>query len=329
MSAEERVLVTGASGFIGARCVRALHKAGTPVRAFVLYGENVSGIFPEGVEVAFGDITDPVSVRQASEGCTGVIHLAAVVDDAGTDALHQRVTVGGTQHILDAAENDARIVVLSSITYYGSHLGSHICHEDQDPGRTLGPYSRAKRAQEDTARQAIRAGKNVTIVRPANVYGPASGPWVNDATELLLQGMPALIGGGQGNAGLVYVDNVVDVILAALTTEAARGRAYNACDGLDVTWAQYFRDLAAMLGAKEPSTLPRWVANASASACETIWKITKKESRPPLTHEALNLVGSHHRVPNERAREELGVAPQIAYAEGMKAVASYLASRRA
>ena len=236
--------------------------------------------------------------------------------------------MGGTQHILDAASPDARVVVISSITYYGSHLGTRICSEDQQRGQALGPYSRAKQAQEDITRQAIEAGKNAAIVRPANVYGPASGPWVNDATDLLLQGMPALIGGGQGNAGLVYVDNVVDVILAALTTEAARGRAYNACDELDVTWAQYFRDLATMVGAKEPSTLPRWVADVGASACEAIWRVTKKSSRPPLTHEALNLVGSHHQVPNQRAREELGVTPKVTYEQGMKAVASYLASRR-
>ena len=324
MQMKDPILVTGASGFIGRRCVQALTNRGQPVRALVLRGENTAGLFAKDVEIVFGDVTDPVSVRQASEGTGGCSHLAAIVSDAGTDELHQQVTVGGTQHILDAAEETSRVVVVSSITYYGDHLSSRVCHETQTRGRPLGPYSRAKQAQEDITMQALEAGKNAAIVRPGNVYGPASGPWVNDASELLLQGMPALIGGGLGNAGLAYVDNVVDVILAALDHEHARGRAYNACDGLDVTWSRYFSELAALVGARPPGTLPRWVANLGASACEAVWRATGKQSRPPLTHEALNLVGSNHQIPNTRAQEELGVSPRIDYATGMQAVAAYL-----
>ena len=82
MEKEIPILVTGASGFIGRRCVQALTQQGRRVRALVLSGEDTAGLFPEAVEVIFGDITDPVSVRQASEGTGGCIHLAAVVGDA-------------------------------------------------------------------------------------------------------------------------------------------------------------------------------------------------------------------------------------------------------
>ena len=321
-------LVTGASGFIGRQCVEHLVSRGHQVRAFVLPNEDVCGVFPEEVEVFRGDISNAADVRIACEGISGLIHLAAVVGDAGTDELHQKVTVGGTQHILQAAPEQVRVVVISSIVYYGTHLQTHTCYETTPPGEAVGVYSRAKQAQERVTWDKINQGANVCIVRPANVYGPKSGPWVDDACELLKVGMPALIDGGNANAGLVYVTNVVDVILAALFTEKAKGRAYNACDELEVTWKEYFSELAQIVGAPKPRSIPRWVAQKGASVCETIWGKTKLQSRPLMTHEALNLIGSHHRIPSKRAREELGIQEGVGYQDAMDAIRRYLISEQ-
>jgi nucleoside-diphosphate-sugar epimerase len=290
--------------------------------------EDVSNVFGSEVEIVRGDICIKKDVARACADIGGAIHLAAVVGDAGTDALHQKVTVGGTLNLLENAPQETRLVVISSIVYYGTHLQTHTCHENTAPGEPVGVYSRAKQNQEKVTWRKIQAGANISIVRPANVYGPNSGPWVNDACDLLKMGTPSLINGGQGNAGLVYVDNVVDVILAALHKDEARGRAYNACDALNITWKDYFSELASIIGAPKPRSIPRWAAVAGANICETIWSKAKLKSRPLLTHEALNLIGSHHRIPNTRAQEELGVCPQVAYAQGIEAVRNYLLSGR-
>jgi nucleoside-diphosphate-sugar epimerase len=320
------ILVTGASGFIGQQCVTKLVEQGHVVRAFVLPHEDVSNAFPEHVEVVRGDISIAADVQKACSNIGGAIHLAAVVGDAGTDELHQKVTVGGTRNLLEAAPEAARVVVISSIVYYGTHLQSHTCYESTPAGEAVGVYSRAKQAQERVTWDKINQGANVSIVRPANVYGPRSGPWVDDACELLKVGMPALIDGGNGNAGLVYVSNVVDVILAALFTQEAKGRAYNACDELDVTWKEYFSELAQIVGGPKPRSIPRWAAQKGASLCETIWGKAKLKSRPLMTHEALNLIGSNHRVPSKRAQEELGIGPGVDYPEAMDAIRLYLIS---
>ena len=83
---DSRILVTGASGFIGQRCVHALQEQGFGVRAFVLPHEDISKLWSDSIETARGDITDHASVQAAVKDCTGVIHLAAVVGDAGSDA---------------------------------------------------------------------------------------------------------------------------------------------------------------------------------------------------------------------------------------------------
>ena len=149
---------------------------------------------------------------------------------------------------------------------------------------------------------------------------------MDDACELLKVGMPALIDGGNGNAGLVHVSNVVDVIIAALFKEQAKGRAYNACDELQVTWKDYFSELAQMVGGPKPRSIPRWAAEKGASLCETIWGKAKLKSRPLMTHEALNLIGSNHRIPSSRAREELGFESTIGYRDAMDAIRRYLIS---
>jgi len=319
-------LVTGATGFIGRALIARLLQEGLAVRALVLPGENTDGVLPASVQVARGDITDAAAVSAAMRGAGTVFHFAAVVGDWGEEELFQRVTVGGTRNVMNAAaDNGTRVLLASSVVVYGDSVHSQVCSEDLPYGKALGPYSRSKQQQEQLAREVARDKTlKLTVVRPTNVYGPGSRPWVHDVVAQLKSGTPSLIGGGEHNAGLVHVDNVVDVFVRAACTDAAIGRIYNACDGSDVTWKQYFSDLARLVGAKPPTSMPYAAAMLAAYACEATWRLFGWKHRPPITREALNLVGSHHRVPIERARRELGYAPRVDYAAGMRSVARYL-----
>jgi nucleoside-diphosphate-sugar epimerase len=319
------VAVTGATGFIGRHLVRRLLALGLPTRALVLPEETVP---PEldGVEIVRGDVAAADSARRLLAGAGTVFHLAAVVEDWGSEALHRRVTVGGTEHVLGAAAREgARAVLASSIVVYGDRLGREICHEDTPHGRPLGPYSRSKQAQERIARRLeAEAELEVALVRPANVFGPGSRPWVEEVLVLLRQRGITLIDGGHLNAGLCHVENLVDLLLAAAATPGAAGRAYNAADGSDITWARYFGDLARLAGTPPPRSAPLYLARPAATVFELLWKLFPFRRRPPITHEALNLVGSHHRLPIERARRELGYSPRVGYEEALAGLGEVL-----
>jgi len=222
-------------------------------------------------------------------------------------------------------KNDARIVLASSIVVYGDHLKTQACPEETGYGKTFGPYGRTKQAQEKLAWDYHdHRSMKVTIVRPANVYGPASGPWLYDVVNVLKSGAPGLIDGGHGNAGLAYVDNVADMLILAAAAEHAVGRAYNAADDLKVTWQQYFTDIAHMIGIREPKSIPYPLAKMGAYFFEAVWKFFDLNRRPPITHEALNLISSDNRIPIERARKELNFEPKISYAEGIQEIKVYL-----
>lgn len=324
----EPVVVTGATGFIGRWLVRRLTAAEYYVRALVLPDEPVAGLWDGPVQVVRGDITDSAVVAQAMRHAGTVFHLAAAVSDWGEASWFQRVTVGGTENVLSAAGvASARIVVVSSYVVYGDQIPRAVCHEDLPFGRPLGPYSRAKQAQETvTWRLAAERDLQVTVVRPANVFGGGCRPWVRDAVAELRRGVPALVDGGDRDAGLCYVENLVDLLLLAAAHPAAVRRVYNACDESGVTWRQYFTDLARLAGARRPRSIPGGLAWAAAGAAEALWRWRRWPGRPPLTREAVNLVGADNQVPIARARAELGFVARVDYPQAMTALGAYLRS---
>jgi len=320
------VLVTGATGFIGSRVVHKLLQNGVAVKVLALPGEAIPDEWAEKVEIVRGSISDPQAVEKAAKDAKTIIHLVAIVTDWGDEKKYWDFTVEGSRKIFDqAVRNNARVVLASSIVVYGDKIYSQPCPEETPYGKTFGPYSRTKQAQENLAWNYHKEkGMKLTVVRPANVYGPRSGPWLHDIINVLRSGSPGLISGGNMNAGLAYVDNVADILILAGSTEKAIGRAYNASDCTDVTWKQYFTDIADMIGANKPKSIPRPLAAVGASALEGIWKLLGIQKRPLITREALNLIGSNNRIPNDRVRKELQYHPRISYSEGLQRTREYL-----
>lgn len=327
---KETVLVTGSMGFIGRRLVSRLLTDNYKVIAFDLHGQTIpeewlNDIKNGNLVYAEGDICEPHDVESVVKKSKTIFHLAAVVGDWGGNSLHQRVTVEGTEGLMSAAlKHSCRVVLASSIVVYGDKINKGICTEALSPGKTFGPYSRSKQAQERLANKFRQQGLEVTIVRPANVYGAGSKPWVDNLRKELSAGHPSLIGKRKMNAGLVHVNNVVELLIRTASTPDAIGETYNICDEETVTWRQYMTEIAQTINAPKPRSIPRVIAIIAASMLEKIWTIANKQTRPPLTHEALNLIGSHHQISIDKAKNDLGYQPVFTYDQGMHEVKCYL-----
>lgn len=320
------VLVTGANGFLGRELVARLCDTGERVRAFVLPGEPVPAQWAGRVDVVRGDVTDRVTFSAAAQGVQKIFHLAAIVTDSGADDLHQRVTVGGTRIACEiAVDVGAQLLLASSVATYGDRIGRGMCSESTPHGNAMGPYSRAKQDQEKCVREFERTrGLNAVIMRPANIYGAGSKPWLHDVAVELKRGMPVLVGGGDFDGGLVHVANVASLFVAAANTPAAQGEILLASDGEGITWKQYFTDLAALLGAASPRSSPRWLIGALAGPLEWTWQALGLRGRPPITREAFNLVANANRYDNTRTRALTGWRPAVTYARGMEEIARYI-----
>lgn len=324
------VLVTGATGFIGQVLVNKLLQKKNQVSALVLPMEEIPPSWRDKVKIIRGSITDPTAVQSAMKGAGTVFHLAAVVGDWGDENVFWDIGVNGTRYVFEeAVKNNIRTVLASSIIVYGENIGKRECDEDVSFGKTFGPYGRVKQAQEKMGWKYYKE-KNLplTVIRPANVYGPGSRPWVHQVLYTLRLGGPSLINGGDFNAGLVYVDTVAEVMILAGSSPKTIGRAYNVCDENNITWKRYFSDLAEVIGIPKPKAISGFLAKPAAHIVNAVWKTFNINKQPPLTLESLNLVSSQHRINVDRLKNELNYKPDFPYEKGFAEVKKYVLKER-
>ena len=200
------IAVTGASGFIGTALCQRLRNDGHDVIAIDVTGN------PD----RHADVADPSSTIAALAGADAIVHAAAIVAERGHMDDFIRVNVRGTRNVLDAA-GPRRTVVLASVAGWGYEFAREL-REDSPPRPCGLPYVDTKGATETLA---LRRG--ATVIRPGDVYGPGSTPWVIRPLEMMRAGRFFLPSPGDGVMTPVFIDDLVDAIVRA-ARRATRGR---------------------------------------------------------------------------------------------------------
>jgi nucleoside-diphosphate-sugar epimerase len=243
MRPARRVFVTGAGGFIGARLVEILHCAGGwQVVAGVRRWSTAARVARFPVELEQCDIRNAEQVMRALRGVTHLVHCAVTGDD--------RVTiVDGTRVLMESALRAGvkKVVHLSTVDVYGRPHGD--VTEDRPFGPTGRLYGDSKIEAEQAVQGLVARGLPVTILRPTLVHGPF-GATFTIAYAQRLQASPWLVPqpAAQGTCNLVYVDDLVGAIIAALETRTAPGDAFNINGPERPTWNEYFFALNRALG---------------------------------------------------------------------------------
>src|SRR5215218_4056274 len=199
-----KVAVTGAGGFIGNAICRALGTEGADVTGLELNRATARLVREAGAAFERCDVTDPVALERALEGAELVVHTAAHVREWGEMEDFVRVNVGGTRNVLDAAERAGaeRVLHLSSVVVYGYDDPTE---QDEDAfHRTYGiPYIDTKSASDALARR-----RGAVVIRPGDVYGPGSVPWVLRPLEMAKSGRLAVPGSGDGVMLPLYIHDL-------------------------------------------------------------------------------------------------------------------------
>lgn len=265
------ILVTGATGFVGATLVSRLARERIKARACV---RRDGVIMPDGVQVVqVGDLTGDTDWSQALAGIGVLVHLAArvhVMDDTATDPLAEfrRVNVLGTLHLARqaAAAGVRRFVFISSIKVNGEATKLGIPFSADDLPAPLDPYGVSKMEAEHGLRGiAAQTGMQVVIIRPPLVYGPGVKANFSALMRAVQRGWPLPLGAVHNRRSLVALDNLVDFIVTCLCHPQAVNQTFLVSDGHDLSTTELVRGLAHAAGM--PARLvqvPVWALQAGA-----------------------------------------------------------------
>jgi nucleoside-diphosphate-sugar epimerase len=326
-----RILITGATGFIGGRLARRLASEGRPVRCLVREHSDTSSLEELDVEIAVGDLTSGRSLPRALDGCDFVLHCGALVSDWATTHEITRTNVTGTRNLLEASADVSvrRFIHFSTTDVYG-HPGGGAIDETFAAKRFRNWYAQTKLdAEREVRRAEAQSGLDAVILRPATVYGPGSRDVVGGIARAMRGRNMLLIDGGRYVAGLCFVENLVDAAVLALGHDAVRGHALNVSDGLSVTWREFTDGLAEGLGfSRVRWSVPYWVANGVGTSLEQGYRVARRATgvtmRPLLSRQAVQVLGRDQNFSNRRARELLGWEPRVEYAPGLEATLAWL-----
>jgi nucleoside-diphosphate-sugar epimerase len=168
----------------------------------------------------------------------------------------------------------------------------------------------------------------VVVVRPGDVYGPGSVPWVERPLELMRKHQPVLIGGGRGLICHCHIENLVDGIELAMTHDDAPGGIFIIHDGSSsTTFRDYFTQLARAAGISPPRvSLPKSIAYAVARLTAVVHRLGGPP--PPFTKSAVDYITRQSTYSIEEARRTLGYQPRVTLAAGMAALAEKDAESR-
>ena len=312
---DKRVLVTGATGFIGGRLAERLAlEEDTAVTGTGRSLDKVPFLHDTPAVLQRADLLDKEAMAQAIAGQEIIFHVAAQKGNQIDPEISLRSNVEATDLLLRlAAESGVqRVIYTSSVNVYGPPATGQTLVKESDPIITdlRDVYGRTKAIAELRARElAAELGVDLVVVRPGMVYGPRAQSWILNLCRYVKKGVPVIFGKGNGLACPVYIDNLIDGMLLAAITPAAYNETYNFCDH-PVTWRDYFRYLGQISGRK-PRAVPYWIA----------WPVAVLNERfhmgLPLTPERLHFYDTQAVYDMSKARAQLGWRQRISIEEGM------------
>lgn len=316
---KQRVLVLGATGFIGRRVAAALAASDWAVPVAAGHRSLPPAALFETVRF---DATHELALARALEGADAVVNCVA--GSAATIVASSRALFAAVAR----AARPPRVVHLSSMAVYGSAVGTI-----DESAKLLGDGGAYAAAKVEAERLAARCG-DVVALRPGCVYGPGSVQWSERIARWLAARRVGDLGAaGDGACNLVYVDDVVAAILAALRLPRVSARAFNLGSPTPPTWNEYFLQFARALGAVPVRRISRrelavetrlWAVPLKlAELAANLARMRRAWIPPPIPPSLLRTWSQDIRLDVRRAERVLGVSWTPA-AAGLRETAGYL-----
>lgn len=304
-----KVVVTGATGFVGGALVRALLDEGHEVVGVKRPSSSPPTLQSPNLTWVTGDIIDPASLHGVFDGADWLVHAAGMLGQAGVPErayfeLHEQ----GANNVLTEAKKAGvgRVLYVSSPGVLGPISGPPA--DETAPLAPSNPYERSKAAAEQVAQTYAGAGLPLIIARPEFIYGPTD-LHVLGLFRAVRDGRFFTINGGHHTCHPTYIDDAVTGLLLALQNGRS-GQIYHITGPKPVTFRELGQTLAAALGVPAPRlNLPRGLAWLGAAGLELGLGLINKP--PPLSRTGVAFFSEDRRFSWQKAHHELGYTPQF------------------
>ena len=282
-------------------------------------------------DIIVGDLADVDALSRAVSGVAVIFHCAANVNTWDRWEAYYQANVVGVQNLLQAIATSnpqlKRLVHVSTVDVYGfpdspsSELGA-------TSGAGFG-YGESKLAGESLVRRTGQElGIPFTIIRPTNVIGAGS-QFIERMGDALNSGLMLTVDGGRVNAGLVFIDNLVDFLLWAASSEVAQGECYNVRDPYDATWSEFITRLRmAIAGRGYVINLPFWLAMRVASVMAGTHKLFGLPGEPLLHPLVVHIFGRTCGHDASKIRAHSTMPDGVGYEQAMTISADWFLKRQ-
>jgi nucleoside-diphosphate-sugar epimerase len=322
-----KVLLTGATGFVGGHLRPALSAAGHHLRLFARSAKNVD--FDQGggcsAQIVEGDLTQPETLEPAVRGMDAVVHCAALMSDKEYSPWGDfvRHNVEGTRSLLEACRRTGRplFIHISTTMVVGSCRNEKILREDSPLNPGPSRYVRSKALSE----QAVRACADLpwAILRLPPLYGPRMRYGWPEILRRIRQEKFRLIGDGLSRMHLTHIQDVVEgIVLALKNPQALHGRTYQLAGPRPAVLGDIFSLLARELGAAAPRRLPYGAVLAAAYLLQAVPPRLKSQALKLLLPHRVRYFAEDYVYDTTAARRDFGFNPKIDPADGMRRLAA-------
>ncbi len=307
-----KVLVTGATGFVGSHLVRALAQAGHTVRVLYRSGSKLRQFADLDLETAQGTLADSAALEAACAGCDILFHVAAKADywkDDDRAALWQ-INVEGTRNILSAAKAAGlrRVIFTSSASTIGIRPGTELADESDafnlPPERFYYAYTKLK--AEEAAAEFAADGMDIVTLNPAVIIGPGDLNAISGSFIIETARYQWLVPMSSGGLSVIDVRDVARAHLNAIE-RGASGQRY-ILTAANLSYHEWFGLIAAACEVRPPLfSTPDWLLEPIARGIDALRRLGLQT---PMDADQTRLGSAHVYLDGGKARRELG-PPEI------------------
>ncbi len=327
-----KVIITGATGFVGRNLAESFHDAGLEVVATGRSRAVGDALRKRGIEFHGADLLDPDQLSRAFSPADCLIHCAARSGPWGKRTEFYEANVIGTRNIIALTKKFGikKIIFTSTPSVYFTNKDRYdVSESDPLPKRQTSQYARTKLIAETELMALQQEGYKVISFRPRALYGSYDNTIIPRILRLAERKRMPVVNHGRAMIDVTFMDNLTDAVRESLTApEDAWNEVYNISNGDPISVHDWFSQVLSIFDRPfRPKNIPEPMAKTMAGIMEFIGHLPVVGKEPPMTRYSVGYMAKSMTMSIDKARQKLHYSPRVGNRRGFEMYARWYNSK--